>query len=357
MELIILNWVKYYTKEVIKTIKLITIGSAIVLTVVCIKYKPVYKVTISGETIGFVNSKDLIERKIENYLKDTSGNIAFREIAVMPEYEFKLLDRNKRASEKDIMLAVSELTKTTYKLYAINSDGEKRAVMSSQEEADSVINEVKSDLNPEVDLKLGIVEVYTEEYNVNSFEEAKNSLNEVKGARTFEYEAEKAEKERIAKEEARKKAIRLASLNSYSVSSASVDTSAPSGSISGMSLSRPVSGSISSRYGERSSIRSSVHTGLDIATSSGTGIRPAAAGTVTFAAYKGSYGNLIIVNHGNGIETYYAHCSAIYVSPGQAVDTGSIIGAVGATGNATGPHLHFEIRQGGAPLNPENYLY
>ena len=131
----------------------------------------------------------------------------------------------------------------------------------------------------------------------------------------------------------------------------------PTGNINGIALSIPVSGSISSRFGASSSIRSSSHTGLDIATSSGTGIRPASAGTVTFAGYKGSYGNLIIINHGNGIETYYAHCSAIYVSPGQTVDTGSIIGAVGATGNATGPHLHLEIRINGTPVNPENYLY
>ena len=353
MELIILNWVKYYTKEVIKTVKLITIGSAIVLTVVCIKYKPAYKVTISGETVGFIINKDLMESKISKYIKDTSNNIAFREIENMPEYELKLINRNKNTNEQEIMLAVENITKTTYKFYAINSNTERRATLTTQEEADKVINEVKAALNPEVDLKLGIVEIYTEEYSVNAYEEAKNSLNEVKGARLFEYEAEKAEKERIAREEAKKRAVAYTIASSYG----SVDTSGPSGSISGMALSRPVAGSISSRFGSRSSIRSSVHTGLDIATSAGTGIRPAASGTVTFAAYKGSYGNLIIINHGNGIETYYAHCSAIYVSPGQAVDTGSVIGAVGATGNATGPHLHLEIRQNGTPLNPENYLY
>ena len=184
---------------------------------------------------------------------------------------------------------------------------------------------------------------------MNTLEEAKNSLNEVKGARVFEYEAEQKEK---AKQE-REKALKLAKTRTYAVAG----NVAPSGSLNGLALSVPVSGSISSRFGERSSIRSSLHTGLDIATSSGTGIRATTAGTVTFAGYKGSYGNLIIVNHGNGVETYYAHCSAIYVSPGQAVDSGTTIGAVGATGNATGPHLHFEIRLGGTPVNPQNYLY
>lgn len=129
------------------------------------------------------------------------------------------------------------------------------------------------------------------------------------------------------------------------------------GTIAGVGLSRPVNGSITSRYGSRSSIRSSAHTGLDIATSKGTPITPIAPGTVTYAGYKGSYGNLVIINHGNGIESYYAHCSQIYTAVGQEVDAKTMISTVGSTGNSTGPHLHLEIRQNGNPLNPENYLY
>lgn len=121
-----------------------------------------------------------------------------------------------------------------------------------------------------------------------------------------------------------------------------------------LGLSRPVSGIVTSRYGSRSS---GFHTGLDIATSAGTGICPIASGTVTYAGSKGSYGNLIIINHGDGIESYYAHCSAIYVSVGQSVNNSTLIGAVGSTGNSTGPHLHLEIRLNGATINPQNYLY
>ena len=331
---------------------LISIGFTIILAIVCIKYKPAYKVTISGNTIGFISEKDLIEAKIDKYLNDNTENIAFREIEARPEYELKLINRDKETDENNVMLAVKNEVRTTYKFYAINSDGEQRTILKSAEEAESVINEVKADLNSEVDLKLGIVEIYTENFNINSIEEAKNSLNEVKGARVFEYEAAKAEKiaqEKKAKEEAQK----LARTKNIITSKPGT----PTGSISGLALCRPVSGMISSRFGARSSIRSSAHTGLDIATSSGTGIKPATAGTVTFAGYKGSYGNLIIISHGNGVETYYAHCSAIYVSAGQSVNTSTVIGAVGATGNATGPHLHFEIRTNGTPVNPENYLY
>ena len=125
----------------------------------------------------------------------------------------------------------------------------------------------------------------------------------------------------------------------------------------GISLSKPVSGIISSRFGARSSIRSSAHTGLDIATSTGTPVAAAASGTVTFAGWKGSYGNLMVITHSNGVQTYYGHCSKLYFSAGATVSQGQTIAAVGSTGNSTGPHLHFEIRVNGVAYNPQNYLY
>ena len=165
-------------------------------------------------------------------------------------------------------------------------------------------------------------------------------------------EAKEAEEAKKAAEAKRKA---LAASQARSIATAA--TSAPTGSLNGMALSIPVNGSVSSRFGSRGYSRSSVHTGVDIAASSGTGIRTISAGTVVYSAYKGSYGNLIIIDHGNGVQSYYAHCSALYVSAGQAVGAGTVIGAVGSTGNSTGPHLHLEIRVNGTPVNPQNYLY
>ena len=358
MNFILINWVKYYTKEVFKTLKVVTVGSAIIISIAYVKYKPAYKVTLSGETIGYTLSKESIDKKIDKYLNDTTGNIAFREIAARPEYEFKLVSRAEEVKEKDIMLAVEDVITTTYKTYAITVDGEKKGIIDSQEAAEEIINSINEDLDKNIDLKLGVEEVFSTELNLNSKEEVTESLTEIKTAKVTEYKEaqEKARLAALAKARARARAAALAAQSAeYSADTTAV--AASSGSVSGMGFAMPVYGTISSRYGARSSIRSGAHTGLDIACASGTGIRPAAAGVVTFAAYNGSYGNLIKVDHGNGVETWYAHCSAIYVSPGQAVDTGSTIGAVGATGNATGPHLHFEIRIGGSPVNPENYLY
>lgn len=349
MNFIFIKWVRYYTKEMAKTLKLITIGSSIIISVVCIKYKPAYKVTISDETIGFVDNREIIEAKIKKYINDTSGNIAFREISAMPEYELKLINRDKDTEEKDIMLAVENLTTTTYKTYAITSDGERKAVLSNKADAENIINELKKDLNAEIDLKLGIVEVYDTNFNVDMIETASNNLNELKTVKVNEYETKKAEEKAAAEAAAKKKFLANATATTTQV--------AASGNINGLALAIPVSGTITSRFGVRSGSRSGAHTGLDISAPSGTGIRPITGGVVTYAAYKGSYGNLIIIDHGGGIQSYYAHCSALYVSVGQQVDSGSTIGAVGSTGNSTGPHLHLEIRINGSPVNPQEYLY
>jgi len=100
-----------------------------------------------------------------------------------------------------------------------------------------------------------------------------------------------------------------------------------------------------------------MHTGVDIrSTPVGTPIYASKAGTVTFAGTKGGYGNCTIVDHGNGMSTLYAHQSAILVKKGQTVTQMQQIGKVGATGRVTGPHLHFEVRQGGSPINPAQVI-
>ncbi|MCI8443993.1 MAG: M23 family metallopeptidase [Clostridia bacterium] len=119
----------------------------------------------------------------------------------------------------------------------------------------------------------------------------------------------------------------------------------------------PITGTITSRYGVSSNIRKSTHTGLDIAAAKGTPIKVVADGTIIAASYNGSYGNLVKVEHGKGIETWYAHTSKMYVTVGQPVTAGEVIAAVGSTGNSTGNHLHLEIRINGKHVNPQKYLY
>lgn len=98
------------------------------------------------------------------------------------------------------------------------------------------------------------------------------------------------------------------------------------------------------------------HGGLDFAANYGSTIRAADSGSVIFAGWYGGYGRAVIINHGDGITTLYGHCSELYVTEGQTVQRGSAIAAVGSTGLSTGPHLHFEVRKNGTPVNPMNYL-
>lgn len=94
------------------------------------------------------------------------------------------------------------------------------------------------------------------------------------------------------------------------------------------------------------------HTGVDIDNRSKPPIYAAMDGTVEYAGWLGAYGNLVIINHGNGMQTYYAHLEKFYVSKGTKVAKGSAIAKMGSTGRSTGPHLHFEVRRGGRPINP-----
>jgi murein DD-endopeptidase MepM/ murein hydrolase activator NlpD len=113
---------------------------------------------------------------------------------------------------------------------------------------------------------------------------------------------------------------------------------------------------ISSSFGTRTHpVRSVVrhHSGIDLAAPHGSPIRAIQSGVIVFADPHSGYGNLIVISHTDHITSHYGHCDTIRVRPGQRVKAGEIIGTVGSTGLVTGPHLHFELRQNGDPLNPE----
>ena len=119
----------------------------------------------------------------------------------------------------------------------------------------------------------------------------------------------------------------------------------------------PITGKINSYFGGRYIFGSySYHSGIDIAVPYGTSVKAADGGTVTFAGYKGSYGYLVIIDHGNGEQTYYGHNSSLLVSAGDKVYQGQTIAKAGSTGRSTGSHCHFEIRVNGTQVNPSAYL-
>jgi murein DD-endopeptidase MepM/ murein hydrolase activator NlpD len=125
-------------------------------------------------------------------------------------------------------------------------------------------------------------------------------------------------------------------------------------------MSWPTWGPISSEFGYRIHPifhTQSLHSGIDIAVGTGTPIHAAAEGTVYFSGWNAAgYGNLVMIDHGGGVVTCYAHNSALAVSAGQYVARGQVIAYAGSTGNSTGPHCHFEVRLNGVPQNPRGWL-
>jgi murein DD-endopeptidase MepM/ murein hydrolase activator NlpD len=123
--------------------------------------------------------------------------------------------------------------------------------------------------------------------------------------------------------------------------------------VSSSGLIWPVQGPITSPFGMR---WGRMHEGIDIGVPYGTPIHAAAAGTVIYAGWMSGYGNLTVIDHGHGLATAYGHQSALAAGNGQTVSQGQVIGYVGCTGHCFGPHLHFEVRVNGQPVDPLGYL-
>ena len=190
-----------------------------------------------------------------------------------PEYELKLVDRTLKTNDDQIINEIQENLLITYKYYEIAFNNEKINSVNTIEEAEELIKQIKDD-NEEKELDLSVIEKYTQnedEVNTTKIEVAKQ-------------ESEEMIKEKIEKQKEEKEEELMPEVNGIKLAL------------------KPISGTITSRYGESSSLRKSTHTGLDIAATTGTPIKVVADGIVTNASYSGSYGNLVKISHGGGVE-------------------------------------------------------
>ena len=303
------------------------VALGLIIAIILLKYKPIYKVTLAGQEIGYVENGTELEDRIQTEIIEMEGkNIDFVSLDEMPNYEFKLVNKTQETNEEEIMIALKENARIMYKYYAVILNNETVGLVDNIEEAEQAVNQIKEEhKNDTIKLELSITENYTE--NIDEI-----TLETVQVAQA---QVEQKVAALIEEDEKSKKPI-----------------------INGILLAvTPVQGNVTSRFGAVSSIRSGAHTGTDICCPIGTQIKAVASGTVTFAQMNGSYGNLIKIDHGNGVETWYAHCSELYATVGEQVNAGDVIAAVGMTGNTTGPHLHLEIRINGVAVNPQKYLY
>lgn len=304
----------------------------LVLGIILIKYKPLYEVEINDKQIGYVKNKNEFNSLINEYIQSKSENVAFITLNSKPEYELKLVSNKEKANEEEILEEIKQNSITTYTAYGITIDNDIKTYVNTPEEAENILNIMKQQYGENSNVNIGIRQVYTEQ-NIETVQEENAIQTIIKIANTKIEEVTKQKQE----EEKKKNGI---------------------GNVNGLVIAnKPITGMITARFGENSRVRSTSHTGLDIATSTGTPIKVVANGTVIFAAEKGSYGKIVKVEHENGVQTWYAHCSKLYVKSGDKVSAGETIAAVGSTGNSTGSHLHLEIRINGKAVNPQKYLY
>lgn len=338
-----LKKVLIHTRRGIKFIILFLIATFLIIGAVAFLYKPTYSVNINGKQVGYTANKSELQKRINEYVENGDGsnkNIAFVQVDSLPEYKLCLLKRNIVTNDEEIYQNTISGGIPYYRYYAILDNNEEKYYVSSFEEAEKVVNDLKEKGSTNIE-SISISEKYeTDLKTLTSTEEVVSKLY-VEPVKTVT----------VAKN---------ANTTSRARASGTVNTSTKisGGKASlGLSLIRPVSGTITSRFGARSNIRSSSHTGLDIAAPIGTPVKAAASGIVTFSGWKGSYGYMIVISHGNGLQTYYGHCSKLYAKNGQTISQGDVVATVGSTGNSTGPHLHLEIRVNGTAYNPQNYIY
>lgn len=321
-----------YFRTTIKYTFLVIISIFLIITAVAVFYKPTYAVSVNGEVIGYTENKSQLQARINDYMEgNIEEDIAFAQIDSVPEYTLCLLKKDITANDEEIYHKVTENGTKYYKYYAITDDKKEKFYVESFEEAEKVIAELKKKSQNQKDI--GIVEKYDTE--LKKFTSVQTCVSKL-------YEAPP-------------KVTYVASNSNYtqSVSGGNVTGSSSRKVSLGVSLIKPISGIITTRFGSRGY----GHRGLDVAAPSGTPIKAAAGGTVTTAGWNNSYGYMLIVSHGNGVQTVYAHCSQLIAKNGQSVAQGQVIGKVGSTGYSTGPHLHFEIRVNGVLQDPQNYIY
>ena len=340
-----LKQILVFARKSIKLTILIAVSIFLIICAVALFFKPIYSVTINGEFVGYSKDKGKLQSKINKYMasgdEEENSNIAFVQVNDLPEYKMCLLKRNVVTNDDEIYEKIKQTGITYYKYYAILEEDEEKAYVKDFTTAEQIVNQLKEKESTNID-KISILELYK---------------TDLRDFTTVEDTVAALYVEKVVAPVVQAKKVTKKTTTSTGKVNTSSNISYQKVSLGGINLIRPISGTITSRFGAKSSIRSSDHTGLDIAAPRGTVIKAAAAGTITFSGTKGSYGKMIVISHGNGVETYYGHCSKLYGNVGEQVSQGEAIAEVGSTGNSTGNHLHLEIRKNGVAYNPENYVY
>lgn len=245
----------------------------------------------------------------------------------------------------EVLTGHSSAAADRYEGFVVEEEAQVDAIRATETAIEEDVAELEAMNSEFADLQQTLVERHAA--LLTAYEEQAKLIAVVEG----EIEHFEGELAGLAREEASIRAAIAAAATPAPTSTAS--------SISDSGFVRPVPGAVSSGFGMRIhpiTGDARMHNGLDMNAAQGDPIRAAKAGRVILADVKGGYGNTVMIDHGGGMVTLYAHQSKLGVSVGQKVSAGAVIGYVGSTGQSTAPHLHFEVRINGAPVDPANYL-
>ena len=348
------KWIKYYAKRTIKFTSLFAVGLIIMASIIYIKYKPSYKVTLNGQIIGYVQDKEEMQKMIEELKNNPDENIAEIKFNSLPSYQLEFLSGDLPDDTDKVLAALQNNSTVTYRAYAILLNGKKKVTVASEAEAKEVINTLSKSDRKNAKISEVCIEKNKAEEDIKSAKVAKTTLK--KAVESSKKTAKKSTKKITKKTTSRSSSSRSSSKKTSSSSSVK--------SVGGYAF--PVKGCSLSNIRNRSYPSYAGHTGIDINIGvKGKSVVAAKDGVVIVSealrsssgAYK-SYGEYIMIKHSNGTVTLYGHLKAgsRKVKVGQKVSKGQVIGTVGSTGNSTGTHLHFEVRVNGNPVNPYRYL-
>ncbi|MDD3303571.1 MAG: M23 family metallopeptidase [Clostridia bacterium] len=321
-------------KFVIFTIlSFVLICSAVMITVLN-HYKPAVKTYINGECIGYFSSPQQFD-EVYNDLVIEKQNIDSNVKVYLesePTFETSYI-RESLLSQQNVYTNLRGNIKTEFIVYKVLVNNEEKMTFNVQDDANKYVEDLKKEV-AKLDVQIKEEKV-SELGDLTTLEKADAILKDIVD---------------------RNKPVQSNKTQNYSNNSSTNQKA--SDAIANASLAQggiwpTISTYISSTYGWR---WGTIHTGTDIAGKYGDPVYAWKDGLVTYSGWAGSYGNIVKIDHGNGISTWYAHCSKLLVKAGQEVSQGQTISLMGSTGFSTGNHLHFEVRINGVHVNSYPYI-
>lgn len=321
-------------------VMLVLVFSSVAITIMNM-YKPTLKVSIGNEFIGYFENKQKFD-EVYNTLVAEKKQVD-SEVKVYldeePVFETSYV-RNEIIAKENIYTNLRAKVKTEYTTYCVLVDGNKEMTFMTNDEATKYVENFKNEVSK---LKVEITsEKVAELDQITTVERADNIFKDIVSRN----------KPVVLPTVTKKTTVQTTKKATTTTQKASQEVANTANMQGGIWPTK--SRYISSPYGWRGS---DFHTGTDIAGKGGDAIYAYKSGLVTFSGWNASgYGYLVKVDHGNGISTWYAHCSKLLVSAGDTVEQGQTIALMGSTGRSTGNHLHFEVRINASPVNSYNYI-